>query len=309
MSTVVRCALTETKNVYPMPERVAALGGLADHLDDIRAANVAHHLDLIAAASDRGVGVIGLGELFPAPYFALGRDPMWHALAEDARTGPTVSALSAAASDHSMIIIAPIYELCAQSGQRFNTAVVIDERGEVLGCYRKSHIPRGENEQGSFDEPFYYDRSDGNAYAGTTNISNNRFFPVFETTRGRIGVATCYDRHFDGVMRTLAIQGAELVFSPAVTFGDKSERMWALEFPVDAARYNLFIGGSNRRGSEAPWHQEYFGGSYFCGPNGRLPCVSDHPHLIISDVDLAVLREPDRSGWDLPRDRRPTIYD
>ncbi|WP_428264496.1 nitrilase-related carbon-nitrogen hydrolase [Haliangium sp.] len=306
---IVRCALTETKNAYPLPATRDELAAVRDHMDDIRAANVAHHVDLIAAAAARGVRVIGLGELFPGPYFALDRDPMWLAMAEDARTGPTVTALSQAARAHGVIIVAPIYELCSASGKRFNTAVVIAEDGQVLGSYRKSHIPHGKNEQGSFHETFYYERSDGGMACSDANVSHNRFFPVFATAVGKIGVAICYDRHFEGVMRTLARAGAELVFSPAVTFGAKSRRMWELEFEVDAARHNLFIGGSNRRGSEPPWNQEYFGASHFVGPNGRVDNRSDHAELVIADLDLGELRRPDPSGWNLPRDARPDILD
>ncbi len=109
-------------------------------------------------------------------------------------------------------------------------------------------------------------------------------------------------------MWSLAHEGAELVFSPAVTFGEKSQRMWHLEFPVDAARHRLFIGGSNRRGVEPPWNQPYFGESYFVGPGGVLPNLSTHPELIVSDVELAELSRPDPSGWNLPRDLRPDIY-
>lgn len=308
MSTTVRCAMTETVNVFPMPASLEDLPALRGRLDEVRTANVTHHVQLIAAAAARGVRVLGMGELFPAPYFALYRDPMWHELAEDARTGPTVTALRVAARTHGMILVAPIYERCAATGKRFNTAVIIDEHGEILGTYRKTHIPHGANEQGSFHEPFYYERSDGRLLASPANISRNPYFPVFATSAGNIGVAICYDRHFDGVMRTLAREGAEIVFSPAVTFGEKSRRMWELEFPVDAARHNLFIGGSNRRGSEAPWNQEYFGASYFVGPNGRCDDVGDHDELVIADLDVDALRAPDPSGWNLPRDLRPDIY-
>ncbi|MBT9583268.1 hypothetical protein IV102_07955 [bacterium] len=187
-----------------MPENVADLGQLKDLLPDIRRANVLHHLDLMAQASQQGVEVICFGELFPAPYFALGTDPMWIPMAEDAQTGPTVSELRAAARQHQMIVIAPIYEL----------------------DFRKAHIPFGGNEQGSFHENFYYGRSDG-----------QELFPVFSTSVGKIGVATCYDRHFHYVMPSLARGGAELIFCPSVTFGSKSERMWQMEFPTDAARF------------------------------------------------------------------------
>ena len=178
---VVRAALTETINAYQgMPENVADLGQLKDLLPDIRRANVQHHIDLMAQARQQGVAAICFGELFPAPYFALGTDPMWIPMAEDAQTGPTVSELRVAARQHHMIVVAPIYELDSAQGKRYNTAVVIDEKGELLGKFRKAHIPFGGNEQGSFHENFYYGRSD-----------DQDLFPVFSTSVGKIGVAIC----------------------------------------------------------------------------------------------------------------------
>jgi N-carbamoylputrescine amidase len=306
--SLVRAAMTQTVNAYlRMPATTAELHTLTGSLDDMRRANVDHHLALLEEAARQGARVVGLGELFPAPYFALGRDPMWLALAEDAERGETVRAMRDAARRLSLVVIAPIYEL-DPSGKRFNTAVVIDERGEILGTYKKAHIPEGANEQGSFHEGFYYDRSDGKNRLGPANVSNNPFFPVFATSVGRVGVAICYDRHFEGVMSALSRGGAEIVFSPAVTFGKKSNRMWHLEFPVDAARHNLFIGGSNRKGIEPPWNQAYFGESYFVGPNGGAPDISTHPELVIADLDLAELSSADPSGWNLLRDMRKDVY-
>lgn len=308
MSLVV--AVTETKNAYrEMPARVEDLGQLAGRLDALRQANVDHHLELIADAAQAGARAIGLGELFPAPYFALSREPLWHALAESAEDGPTVRALCEAAVRHRIVIVAPIYEL-APSGQRYNTAVVIDADGTVLGKYRKTHIPHGENEQGQFVEPFYFGASDQPLYGAETARMRfvSPYFPVFETAVGWVGVAICYDRHFEGVVRTLKAAGAELIFSPAVTFGAKSERMWELEFEVDAARHGVFIAGSNRRGVEPPWTQPYFGKSYIVGPNGRPPRIPSRPELVLAAIDLEEIRRPDPSGWNLPRDRRLDIY-
>lgn len=305
---VVRAALTETVNAYAdMPRSIEALGALRGRLDEVRAANVAHHLALMEHARAEGAALVCFGELFTAPYFALGEDPMWLDLAEDAAHGPTVSEVRAAAKRLGLIVVAPIFER-DPSGGRFNTAVVVDEHGEILGKYRKTHIPHGANEQGSFHERFYYDRSDGQNGSGPANVSQNPYFPVFQTSLGRVGVAICYDRHFEGVVRTLAREGAELVLSPAITFGAKSERMWELEFPVDAARHGVFIGGSNRRGVEPPWTQPYFGKSYFVGPNGRAANLSRHPNLVVADLDLGELAAGDPSGWNLPRDIRHDIY-
>ncbi len=309
--TVIRAAMTQTVNAYAdMPDAAADLPLLEGRIEDIRRANLDHHLALIEHARDAGARVIGLGELFAAPYFALGRDDFWRALAEDARTGPTVSTLAEAAGRLGIVIIAPIYELEEDTGKRFNTAVVIDADGSILGKYRKTHIPVGGNEQGSFDERFYYGPSEVPQNQPSSKIlGSNPYFPVFATHAGRIGVAICYDRHFEGVVHSLARAGAEMIFSPAVTFGAKSERMWEIEFAVDAARHRVYIGGSNRLGSEKPWNQRYFGQSYFVGPEGRPDNLSEDTQLVIADLDLGALGAPDPSGWDLARDARPDIYD
>ncbi len=306
---MVRAAMTQTVNAYPgMPGLVEELPSLVGKLGAIRDANLAHHADLIAHAAGQGAKIIGLGELFPAPYFALGRDPMWLELAEDAVDGPSVRAMCGVAAAHDIVIVAPIYELCAKTGDRYNTAVVIDSDGAVLGKFRKAHIPCGTNEQGSFDEAFYYGPSAGACNAPSAKIlGENPMLPVFETSVCRVGVSICYDRHFQAMAQGLARAGAQVIFSPAVTFGAKSRRMWELEFEVDAARHNVFIGGSNRLGSETPWNQEYFGASHFVGPNGRCDDLSDRPELVIADLDLGALDAPDPSGWDLPRDVNPKI--
>jgi len=309
MTRILRAALSETRNAYQeMPPTVERLEELAGRLDEVRAANLSHHAELIAAAASAGAGVICLGELFPLPYFALGKDPMWLAAAEDAATGPSVTMCRDAAREHAIAVVAPIYELDSGSGKRFNTAVVIDANGELAGNYRKAHLPEGANEQGAFFETFYYERSDGQRDPAERNVATNPFFPVFDLGVVRLGVAICYDRHFPGVMKALAEGGAELVVSPAVTFGHDSRRMWDLEFPVDAARHKLFIGGSNRRGAEPPWNQPYFGASYFVGPSGRIEPIAVHDNLVVADLDLDVLSSPDPSGWNRARDLRPDIY-
>jgi N-carbamoylputrescine amidase len=292
-----------------MPASVDRLVELSGKLNELRAANLAHHLDLIAAAASVGVRAVGLGELFSGPYFALEENPLWLDLAESPTAGPTVVAMAEAAAQFGMVIVAPLFELDPQSGRRFNSAVVLDADGTNLGRYRKNHIPAGRNERASFHETFYYGPGTGAVVAPGRNLSSNPHFPVFETAVGPLGVAICYDRHFPGVMKALADNGARLVFSPAVTFGATSRRMWELEFAVDAARHGIFIAGSNRLGAEPPWTVEYYGGSGFWGPLGKVEPLSDlgvAPQLIIADLALGAAGSA--SGWDLERDARPEIY-
>ena len=303
--STLRAGLTQTKNAYErMAGTVEELVDMASELEAIRQANLDHHARLIAAAAEQGVRVLGLGELFAGPYFALETQSMWRGLAESSVDGPSVRFLQQQAAAHEMVVVAPIYE---RAGDKFfNTAVFIDADGQRLGHYRKVHIPKGKNETGGFDEAFYYQASEGQAQEGS--LSENPFFPVFQSRYARIGAAICFDRHFQGVMSELARGGAELVFSPAVTFGRKSQRLWAHEFQTDATRNQIFIGGSNRKGSEAPWNIEYFGESHFVGPNGPRSNCSTHPELVIADLPLAELHQPDPAGWNLLENRRSDCY-
>lgn len=276
---MVRCALTQTTNAYPaMPARREDLAQLSPKFDDLRRFNTAHNLELAAEAKGMGARVVCLGELFPAPF-------LWPGQAEDALKGPTIKEVCKAAYENALIIIAPLYELDA--GKRYSTAVMVDERGIILGRARRIHIAGDEMEK----------ISPGDCLG-----------PVVDTSAGKLAVALGYDRHFEGVVRGLSRAGADIVFSPGASSGAKARLLWEHEFLTDAARHRVFIGGSNRLGIEKPFSQDYFGGSFFAGPDGlKLANLSQHPNLIVSDLNIEALRLPDPSGWNLKRDERPDI--
>lgn len=298
--------MTETRNVYsPMPTSLQEIDVLSERLEEIRRANVAHHQELIAAAAGMGAQIIGLGELFAAPYFAMQQNAFWKGMAEEIGTSTTIQELQETARQHEIAIVAPIYE--RDGTDLYNTAVVLDTNGDNLGRFRKCHIPQGRNEYGQFDERFYYGPSKGDLGNAAEVHGSHELLPVFPTAVVRVGVSICYDRHFEGMVSGLARGCAQLIFSPAVTSGSKSQRLWEREFEVDAARHSVFIGGSNRRGKEAPWNQEYFGRSYFVGPNGRCENISTHPNLIVSRLELGELADRDPSGWNLLIDRHDDL--
>ncbi len=267
----MRLALTETVSV-------------ADHSgspEAIRQANLDHHAALLRSVRAE---VYGLGELFAGPYFALEEDPRWQALAEPLEEGPTVEWMKAMSVELCAVIFGTVFV-----APRANVGVFVDH-GQVLGTYRKAHIPQGDNDRGRFTERFYFDAAP-------------EFVPtVVESSAGRLGASICYDRHFEGVHRALARAGAQLILSPAVTFGRQSERMWPLEFQTDACRNRVFIAGSNRLGVEAPWNQPYFGQSLVAGPSGMLPPDRSVPGVVQFQLDLDQVQ--DDSGWRLVEDAR-----
>ncbi len=299
MPESVRCALVQTVNAYRnMPSGREDMERLKGHSDRIREENIRYNVSLIEQAVSDGARAVCLNELFPAPYFCLEEDEIWRDFSEDAASGPTVRALSRTAGDLGVVLIAPLYEHDRDVKKYYSTAVVISDRGIVLGKYRKAHIPRGENEAGRVAETFYFDKSGEEPY-----------FPVFKTAVGKIGICLGYDRHFDGVFAAYARAGAEIVFAPSVAFSAKAKEMWEPEIRVSAARHRLFIGVSNRLGVEKPWNRFFFGSSFFAGPDGeKLENRSNHPNLVVTSLDLETLRYPDPAGWNLRRDARRDIY-
>ena len=105
--------------------------------------------------------------------------------------GPSTEFLGKIAKKHNMYIVAGIYE--KEKEVVFNTSVLLDRQGELLGKYRKVCLPREEIEGGI-----------------TPGIS----FPVFDTDFGRIGMIICWDVFFPEPARALSMQGAEIIFMP-----------------------------------------------------------------------------------------------
>ncbi len=116
--------------------------------------------------------------------------------------GPATEVLAAAAERASMYVVTSLYERVESHRGVYNTAVLIDRRGQVVGKYRKTHLPLAEAEWG---------------------VVPGEELPVFDTDFGRIGLMVCWDNWFPEVARGLARQGAEVIFLPIEGDGSLGE--------------------------------------------------------------------------------------
>ena len=261
-------------------------------LSEIKKRMIDKHVKLIEEAARQKVQVLCLQEIFYGPYFCCEQDTRWYDTAERVE-GPTVQLMRKLAKKHGMVLVVPIYET-PQTGTYYNTAVVIDADGEVLGIYRKNHIPHCPP---GFWEKFYFK-------------PGNMGYPVFQTRYGKVGVYICYDRHFPDGARILGLKGAEIVFNPSATVAGLSEYLWKLEQPAHAVANQYFVGAINRVGWEKPWKfGEFYGQSYFCDPRGQMIVVGPRlkDAVIAADLDLDQILEV-RKVWQFFRDRRPETY-
>jgi N-carbamoylputrescine amidase len=249
------------------------------------------HIPYIEEAGKKGVQILCLQEIFNTPYFCPGQDKDWYASAQPVNS-PTMERMQGLAKKYDMVIIVPIYER-EKAGFLYNTAVVIDADGTILGKYRKNHIPHTTG----FWEKFFFK-------------PGNLGYPVFETKYAKIGVYICYDRHFPDGARIFGLNGAEIVYNPSATVAGLSQYLWQLEQPAHAAANGYFMGCINRVGEEKPWNLgRFYGTSYHVAPRGQMIDVASEydDELLISEFDLDLIDEV-RSTWQFFRDRRPETY-
>ena len=259
---------------------------------EIKAAMIQKHIPFIEEAGKQGVQILCLQEIFNGPYFCPGQSNEWYQAAESI-PGKTTDLMQTLAKKYNMVIIVPIYEQ-EMPGVLYNTAVVIDADGTILGKYRKNHIP---HVAPGFYEKFFFK-------------PGNLGYPVFQTKYAKVGVYICYDRHFPEGARELGLNGAEIVYNPSATVAGLSQYLWKLEQPAHAAANGYFMGCINRVGIEKPWNiGKFYGSSYFVDPRGQIfaQASEDNDELLVAEFDLDMITEV-RSVWQFYRDRRPETY-
>jgi N-carbamoylputrescine amidase len=253
------------------------------------------HEQFARDAAAAGAQVICFQELFYGPYFGITQDKKYYRYAEQA-DGPIVQRFADLSKELGLVSVLPIYEE-DQTGVYYNTAVVVDADGTILGKYRKHHLPHVEK----FWEKFYF-------------RPGNVGYPVFETAVGSIGVYICYDRHFPEGWRELGLNGAHIVFNPNATKPGLSNRLWEIEQPAAAAANGYFVAAPNRVGREDNEYGDeavsFYGKSQFVDPRGNYVGElgsADSEELLVRDLNMDLVREM-RDDWQFYRDRRPDSY-
>ncbi len=181
--------------------------------------NLEKALEGLKEAAAEGARVACLPELFNTGYIIEAHH--LYSLSEPI-DGPVIGKLQKFAVENEMIIIAPIAERGDVTGVVYNTAVLIDEKGFILGCARKNY--RWGVEKLSYRE--------------------GKGYPVFSTSIGKIGVLICYDAEMPEPARMLALKSAELVFVPSC-WSKKGETRWDIQLPARALDNLYYVVGVN----------------------------------------------------------------
>ena len=263
-----------------------------------RGGNVARAEKLIREAARSGANIVLIQELFETPYFCKDHDPRHFELAGPLDGHPTVEHFRSLARELGVVLPVSVFERAGQSF--FNSVVVVDADGRVLGHYRKSHIPEGPG----YHEKYYFSPGDTG-------------FRVFQSAFGRLGVAICWDQWFPEAARAMALQGAEMLLYPTAIGSEPqapeidSSAHWQRTMQGHAAANLMPVVASNRIGTERgeKYTMQFYGSSFIASGTGEKVAEADRISecVLAARFDLDELRRY-REAWGLFRDRRPELY-
>lgn len=264
-----------------------------------RQQNIDNAVEMVLEAASQGANIVLLQELFETPYFCKDIDPKYFELATSVEENPAVLRLQEVAKSLNVVIPVSIFERA--NNAFFNTLVMIDADGEVLGKYRKTHIP----DAFGYTEKFYFS-------PGDTGIT------VWDTHYCRLAVPICWDQWFPETARIAALKGAELILYPTAIGSEPNStdtsalRHWQRTQQGHSAANVIPVAASNRIGSEQgeSCHMRFFGSSFITDHLGEIvvEATEDKRQVLVAEVDLAEARRY-RDLWNLFRDRRPELYE
>ena len=266
-------------------------------------ANIARAERLARKAADQGAQVILLQELFETPYFCIEQDPKHFALATTPEDNRAIRHFRPIAKELSAVIPVSFFERANHAF--FNTTAIIDADGEVMGLYRKSHIPNGPG----YQEKHYFNPGDTG-------------FKVWNTRHGRIGLGICWDQWFPETARSMAVMGAEILLFPTAIGTEpppapphNSREHWQRTQQGHAAANVMPLVASNRIGLERSTQNpegnwlRFYGSSFITDHLGAkvAEAPEDQEAVVTATFDLAEIRAY-RENWGIYRDRRPDLY-
>ncbi|MDA5133271.1 N-carbamoylputrescine amidase [Psychrobacter sp. ANT_H3] len=263
--------------------------------------NIDTATELVTKAAKAGANIVLLQELFETPYFCQVHDFDYFKLATSVTDNAAINYFRALATELDIVLPISFYE---KSGNTFfNSVTVIDADGEILGTYRKTHIPDGI----PYAEKFYFTPGDTG-------------FKVWDTKYAKIGVGICWDQWFPECARSMALMGAELLFYPTAigdepTLGIDSKGHWQRCMQGHAAANLMPVIAANRIGTETISQNgndstlEFYGSSFITDGRGEIiqEASKDKKEVLTATFDLDELAIA-RRQWGVFRDRRPSMY-
>lgn len=264
-----------------------------------REENMQHAERLIRLAAADGAQIILIQELFESLYFCQDQLPENFNLARSVEGNEGIAVFQKLARELDVVLPFSFFERANQA--YFNSVVMIDAGGELLGVYRKAHIPDGPG----YQEKYYFNPGDTG-------------FRVWATKFGAVGVGICWDQWFPESARCMVLEGAEMLLYPTAIGSEPqfpewdSRDHWQRVMQGHAAANMVPLVASNRLGTEKGEvsRMTFFGSSFIADETGKKVAEAGRGEeaVLVHTFDLDALRNL-RAQWGFFRDRRPEHYE
>jgi predicted amidohydrolase len=240
----------------------------------------------IGKAAGERADIVLFPELVLSAGYAL--DERYRTIAETI-PGPATETIAKYAQQGKLNVVVGIAER-TESGALFDSAVLFNREGQMLGTYRKSHT-----------------------YPPTESIfRRGEQLPIFRTDFGTVGLLICYDLEFPETARTLALQGAEVIFNLVADWPEGvpglPERIFDISFRSRALENRIILAVCNRVGDDPDLKSHFYGLSRIIGTQGEIIASADQGEkMILAEVDLEEASR-ERETYNYFQNRRPELY-
>lgn len=287
---------------------VAQMGPV--HLRDEREAVVDRLIEMMREAKDRGAEFVVFPELALTTFF-----PRYWMTEEEAverffeRTMPNSRVQPLFDESKRLGVGFHLgYAELTPEGRRFNTAVLVDRGGQIVGRYRKIHLPGHSDHKP--DAPFQHLEK---KFFEVGDLG----FRVFDALGARFGLCICNDRRWPETYRVLALQSAEVVVlgynTPSVNIHWNEPvhlRMSTHLLSVQAGAYQnaQWVAAAAKCGAEDGFHM--IGGSVIVAPTGEIVAraLTEEDEVIVARADLQIGKNFREHVFNFAKHRRPEFY-
>jgi predicted amidohydrolase len=279
-----------------------------------RASVVGRLIEMLRAAHARGARLVVFPELALTTFF-----PRWHITDKEELDGFYEKEMPSNETQ-------PLFDVARDLGvgfnlgyaeqfideagnrRRFNTSILVDRQGEIVGKYRKVHLP------GHYEyEP---ERPWQHLEKGYFEVGDLGF-PVFRTMGGVMGMCICNDRRWPETWRVMGLKGVELVtlgyntpVGNSVAVESPHLRMFHNHMSMQAGAYQngTWVVGTAKCGMEGG--VDMMAGSCIVAPTGEIAALAttNEDEVIVADCDLERGRYIRETVFDFAQHRRIEHY-
>ncbi|MBR6114426.1 MAG: carbon-nitrogen hydrolase family protein [Oscillospiraceae bacterium] len=209
--------------------------------------------------------------------------------------GYTTEKLMAKAREHGIYIHSGSFaEEIPGETRAYNTSVIIDPNGEIIATYRKLH---------TFDVTL----PDGSVQDESARIRPGDEIVTVDTALGKMGMSICYDIRFGEMYRLMALEGAQVIFTPASFTMATGKDHWEPILRTRAIENGCYIVAADQFGQKARFPA--FGNSMVIDPWGTIIARGgERADLIYAEIDLDYL-DAVRARIPSLKNRRSDVYD